>query len=51
MVAQFCGFTENHRRVHFQLSLKADSVNAPFAQRCQDLVKVTEEFPAKVQLC
>nr|XP_044631036.1 uncharacterized protein LOC106826203 [Equus asinus] len=32
-----------------ELSLKADSVNAPFAQRCQDLVKVTEEFPAKTQ--
>uniref|UniRef100_A0A3Q2KVT6 Sphingomyelin phosphodiesterase 4 n=1 Tax=Equus caballus TaxID=9796 RepID=A0A3Q2KVT6_HORSE len=28
-------------------SLKADSVNKPFAQRCQDLVKVIEDFPAK----
>uniref|UniRef100_A0A8C0XPY2 Sphingomyelin phosphodiesterase 4 n=1 Tax=Castor canadensis TaxID=51338 RepID=A0A8C0XPY2_CASCN len=32
-------------------SLKADSINKPFAQRCQDLVKVIEDFPAKVQLC
>ncbi|XP_075389886.1 sphingomyelin phosphodiesterase 4 isoform X3 [Tenrec ecaudatus] len=38
---------------HFQqpsfllASLKADSVNKPFAQRCQDLVKVIEDFPAK----
>uniref|UniRef100_A0A8C0XDU1 Sphingomyelin phosphodiesterase 4 n=1 Tax=Castor canadensis TaxID=51338 RepID=A0A8C0XDU1_CASCN len=29
-------------------SLKADSINKPFAQRCQDLVKVIEDFPAKV---
>ncbi|XP_008067016.1 sphingomyelin phosphodiesterase 4 isoform X4 [Carlito syrichta] len=28
-------------------SLKTDSVNKPFAQRCQDLVKVIEDFPAK----
>ncbi|XP_004874940.1 sphingomyelin phosphodiesterase 4 isoform X3 [Heterocephalus glaber] len=28
-------------------SLKADYVNKPFAQRCQDLVKVIEDFPAK----
>ncbi|XP_006150473.1 sphingomyelin phosphodiesterase 4 isoform X1 [Tupaia chinensis] len=28
-------------------SLKADSLNKPFAQRCQDLVKVIEDFPAK----
>uniref|UniRef100_A0A8C7C773 Sphingomyelin phosphodiesterase 4 n=1 Tax=Neovison vison TaxID=452646 RepID=A0A8C7C773_NEOVI len=28
-------------------SLKADSINKPFAQRCQDLVKVIEDFPAK----
>uniref|UniRef100_G3TNW7 Sphingomyelin phosphodiesterase 4 n=1 Tax=Loxodonta africana TaxID=9785 RepID=G3TNW7_LOXAF len=28
-------------------SLKADCVNKPFAQRCQDLVKVIEDFPAK----
>ncbi|XP_055405791.1 sphingomyelin phosphodiesterase 4 isoform X5 [Bubalus kerabau] len=28
-------------------SLKADSMNKPFAQRCQDLVKVIEDFPAK----
>uniref|UniRef100_A0A8D0MMA9 Sphingomyelin phosphodiesterase 4 n=1 Tax=Sus scrofa TaxID=9823 RepID=A0A8D0MMA9_PIG len=30
-----------------QASLKADSMNKPFAQRCQDLVKVIEDFPAK----
>ncbi|KAB1255660.1 Sphingomyelin phosphodiesterase 4 [Camelus dromedarius] len=30
-----------------QASLKADSINKPFAQRCQDLVKVIEDFPAK----
>uniref|UniRef100_A0A8C8XLG2 Sphingomyelin phosphodiesterase 4 n=1 Tax=Panthera leo TaxID=9689 RepID=A0A8C8XLG2_PANLE len=30
-----------------QASLKADSVNKPFAQRCQDLAKVIEDFPAK----
>uniref|UniRef100_A0A8C2QLT8 Sphingomyelin phosphodiesterase 4 n=1 Tax=Cricetulus griseus TaxID=10029 RepID=A0A8C2QLT8_CRIGR len=29
-------------------TLKADSLNKPFAQRCQDLVKVIEDFPAKV---
>nr|BAG59735.1 unnamed protein product [Homo sapiens] len=29
-------------------SLKADSINKPFAQQCQDLVKVIEDFPAKV---
>ncbi|XP_032128066.1 sphingomyelin phosphodiesterase 4 isoform X6 [Sapajus apella] len=28
-------------------SLKADSINKPFPQRCQDLVKVIEDFPAK----
>ncbi|XP_075424572.1 sphingomyelin phosphodiesterase 4 isoform X3 [Ascaphus truei] len=28
-------------------SLKADCVNKPFVQRCQDLVKVIEDFPAK----
>ncbi|ERE76322.1 sphingomyelin phosphodiesterase 4 isoform 2 [Cricetulus griseus] len=28
-------------------TLKADSLNKPFAQRCQDLVKVIEDFPAK----
>ncbi|KAM8819112.1 sphingomyelin phosphodiesterase 4 isoform 2-T2 [Rhynchonycteris naso] len=28
-------------------SLKADSINKPFAQRCQDLVKIIEDFPAK----
>ncbi|XP_036209530.1 sphingomyelin phosphodiesterase 4 isoform X1 [Myotis myotis] len=28
-------------------SLKADTINKPFAQRCQDLVKVIEDFPAK----
>ncbi|XP_052596015.1 sphingomyelin phosphodiesterase 4 isoform X1 [Peromyscus californicus insignis] len=28
-------------------TLKADSINKPFAQRCQDLVKVIEDFPAK----
>ncbi|XP_024619517.1 sphingomyelin phosphodiesterase 4 isoform X3 [Neophocaena asiaeorientalis asiaeorientalis] len=28
-------------------SLKADSISKPFAQRCQDLVKVIEDFPAK----
>ncbi|XP_029423735.1 sphingomyelin phosphodiesterase 4 isoform X3 [Nannospalax galili] len=28
-------------------TLKADSTNKPFAQRCQDLVKVIEDFPAK----
>ncbi|XP_012997345.1 sphingomyelin phosphodiesterase 4 isoform X2 [Cavia porcellus] len=28
-------------------SLLADSINKPFAQRCQDLVKVFEDFPAK----
>ncbi|XP_010619047.1 sphingomyelin phosphodiesterase 4 isoform X2 [Fukomys damarensis] len=28
-------------------SLKADSINKPFAQRCQDLVKVIEDFSAK----
>ncbi|XP_069850404.1 sphingomyelin phosphodiesterase 4 isoform X1 [Dipodomys merriami] len=28
-------------------SLKADAINKPFAQRCQDLVKVIEDFPAK----
>ncbi|XP_006908703.2 sphingomyelin phosphodiesterase 4 isoform X2 [Pteropus alecto] len=28
-------------------SLKSDSINKPFAQRCQDLVKVIEDFPAK----
>ncbi|XP_007953655.1 sphingomyelin phosphodiesterase 4 [Orycteropus afer afer] len=39
--------------LHFQppsfllASLKADAVNKPFAQRCQDLVKVIEDFPAK----
>uniref|UniRef100_A0A2K6L143 Sphingomyelin phosphodiesterase 4 n=1 Tax=Rhinopithecus bieti TaxID=61621 RepID=A0A2K6L143_RHIBE len=27
--------------------LKADSINKPFAQQCQDLVKVIEDFPAK----
>ncbi|XP_037679442.1 sphingomyelin phosphodiesterase 4 isoform X2 [Choloepus didactylus] len=37
---------------HFQqpsllANLKADSLNKPFAQRCQDLVKVIEDFPAK----
>uniref|UniRef100_A0A8C8ZCG5 Uncharacterized protein n=1 Tax=Prolemur simus TaxID=1328070 RepID=A0A8C8ZCG5_PROSS len=32
-------------------SLKADCINKPFAQRCQDLVKVIEDFPAKVQVC
>uniref|UniRef100_A0A2K6F2V8 Sphingomyelin phosphodiesterase 4 n=1 Tax=Propithecus coquereli TaxID=379532 RepID=A0A2K6F2V8_PROCO len=31
----------------FQASLKADYINKPFAQRCQDLVKVIEDFPAK----
>ncbi|KAL4827100.1 hypothetical protein H8958_016623 [Nasalis larvatus] len=30
-----------------QASLKADSINKPFAQQCQDLVKVIEDFPAK----
>ncbi|KAJ1074194.1 hypothetical protein K5549_019786, partial [Capra hircus] len=30
-------------------SLKADSINKPFAQRCQDLVKVIEDFPAKLR--
>ncbi|XP_007641663.1 sphingomyelin phosphodiesterase 4 isoform X2 [Cricetulus griseus] len=30
-----------------QATLKADSLNKPFAQRCQDLVKVIEDFPAK----
>uniref|UniRef100_A0A2K6P1C8 Sphingomyelin phosphodiesterase 4 n=1 Tax=Rhinopithecus roxellana TaxID=61622 RepID=A0A2K6P1C8_RHIRO len=29
-------------------SLKADSINKPFAQQCQDLVKVIEDFPAKM---
>uniref|UniRef100_A0A8C2VZG2 Sphingomyelin phosphodiesterase 4 n=1 Tax=Chinchilla lanigera TaxID=34839 RepID=A0A8C2VZG2_CHILA len=29
-------------------SVLADSINKPFAQRCQDLVKVIEDFPAKV---
>uniref|UniRef100_A0A7N4PGT5 Sphingomyelin phosphodiesterase 4 n=1 Tax=Sarcophilus harrisii TaxID=9305 RepID=A0A7N4PGT5_SARHA len=28
-------------------SLKADCVSKPFAQRCHDLVKVIEDFPAK----
>ncbi|XP_007533843.1 sphingomyelin phosphodiesterase 4 isoform X2 [Erinaceus europaeus] len=28
-------------------SLKADSLNKPFAQQCHDLVKVIEDFPAK----
>lgn len=28
-------------------SLKADSINKPFAQRCQDLAKIIEDFPAK----
>ncbi|XP_063769104.1 sphingomyelin phosphodiesterase 4 isoform X2 [Pseudophryne corroboree] len=28
-------------------SLKADCVNKPFFQRCQDLVRVIEDFPAK----
>ncbi|KAL0624661.1 Sphingomyelin phosphodiesterase 4 [Plecturocebus cupreus] len=28
-------------------SLKADSISKPFPQRCQDLVKVIEDFPAK----
>ncbi|XP_054535704.1 sphingomyelin phosphodiesterase 4 isoform X10 [Pan troglodytes] len=28
-------------------SLKADSINKPFAQQCQDLIKVIEDFPAK----
>ncbi|KAL4683618.1 hypothetical protein H8959_021312 [Pygathrix nigripes] len=28
-------------------SLKADSINKPSAQQCQDLVKVIEDFPAK----
>ncbi|XP_005391870.1 PREDICTED: sphingomyelin phosphodiesterase 4 isoform X2 [Chinchilla lanigera] len=28
-------------------SVLADSINKPFAQRCQDLVKVIEDFPAK----
>ncbi|XP_021064610.1 sphingomyelin phosphodiesterase 4 isoform X1 [Mus pahari] len=28
-------------------NLKADSINKPFAQRCQDLVKIIEDFPAK----
>uniref|UniRef100_G3S3F8 Sphingomyelin phosphodiesterase 4 n=1 Tax=Gorilla gorilla gorilla TaxID=9595 RepID=G3S3F8_GORGO len=28
-------------------SLKADSINKPFAQQCQDLIKVMEDFPAK----
>uniref|UniRef100_A0A8I6GLJ2 Sphingomyelin phosphodiesterase 4 n=1 Tax=Rattus norvegicus TaxID=10116 RepID=A0A8I6GLJ2_RAT len=30
-----------------RILLKADSINKPFAQRCQDLVKVIEDFPAK----
>ncbi|XP_074255887.1 uncharacterized protein LOC141584626 [Saimiri boliviensis] len=30
-------------------SLKADSMNKPFPQRCQDLVKVIEDFPAKAE--
>ncbi|XP_057348365.1 sphingomyelin phosphodiesterase 4 isoform X3 [Manis pentadactyla] len=28
-------------------TLKADSIHKPFAQQCQDLVKVIEDFPAK----
>ncbi|XP_068094376.1 sphingomyelin phosphodiesterase 4 isoform X2 [Hyperolius riggenbachi] len=28
-------------------TLKADCVNKPFVQRCQDLVRVIEDFPAK----
>ncbi|XP_044131445.1 sphingomyelin phosphodiesterase 4 isoform X2 [Bufo gargarizans] len=28
-------------------SLKADCINKPFHQRCQDLVRVIEDFPAK----
>ncbi|KAM3939237.1 sphingomyelin phosphodiesterase 4 isoform 2-T2 [Leptodactylus fuscus] len=28
-------------------SLKADCVNKPFHQRCQDLIRVIEDFPAK----
>ncbi|XP_057348364.1 sphingomyelin phosphodiesterase 4 isoform X2 [Manis pentadactyla] len=30
-----------------QATLKADSIHKPFAQQCQDLVKVIEDFPAK----
>lgn len=32
----------------FQANLKADSTTKPLLQRCQDLVKIIEEYPAKV---
>lgn len=33
-----------------QANLKADSTTKPLLQRCQDLVKIIDEYPAKVQL-
>uniref|UniRef100_A0A3Q0RHR0 Uncharacterized protein n=1 Tax=Amphilophus citrinellus TaxID=61819 RepID=A0A3Q0RHR0_AMPCI len=30
-------------------NLKADSTTKPLLQRCQDLVKIIEEYPAKVR--
>lgn len=31
-----------------QANLKADSTTKPLLQRCQDLVKIIDEYPAKV---
>lgn len=32
-----------------QANLKADATTKPLLQRCQDLVKIIDEYPAKVQ--
>lgn len=32
----------------FQANLKADATTKPLLQRCQDLVKIIDEYPAKV---
>lgn len=36
-----------HQPSFLLASLKADCVTKPFVQRCQDLVKIIDEFPAK----
>lgn len=36
------------RAASFQANLKADSTTKPLLQRCQDLVKIIDEYPAKV---
>lgn len=49
-MSDFLLYIMNLFLLSFQTNLKADSTTKTLLQRCQDLVKIIDEYPAKVSV-